>query len=151
MIRIQIEDFDLTEEVKFLRDAPKGEMPGAVVTFTGIVRDLYQDKNIISLTLEHYPGMTERELNRILDEAKSRWPLGKVTVIHRVGRLEAGDNIVFVGCSSAHRDAAFEAARYIMDYLKTDAPFWKAEETECGVTWVDARDSDRTALKKWER
>ena len=150
MIRIQKEDFDLTDEIKLLRDVPKGEVPGAVVTFTGIVRDLYQDKNIISLTLEHYPGMTEQELNRILDEAKSRWPLGKVTVIHRVGRLEAGDNIVFVGCSSAHRDAAFEAARYIMDYLKTDAPFWKAEETESGVTWVDARDSDRTALKKWE-
>jgi molybdopterin synthase catalytic subunit len=150
-VRIQTEDFNIAVEIKALCDMPQGEIPGALVTFTGIVRDLYNGKKVRAVTLEHYPGMTERELERIRDEAMGRWPLGKVTIIHRIGKLNAADNIVFVGCISAHRDAAFEAARFIMDYLKTDAPFWKAEETEEGVSWVDARDSDRDSLKKWGR
>ena len=149
-IRVQEEDFNIAEEVKLLVDAPKGEVPGALVTFTGIVRDLHQGDEIKSMTLEHYPGMTERELERIIKEARTRWPISKATIIHRVGRLAPADNIVFVGCVSAHRDAAFEAARFIMDYLKTDAPFWKAEEKESGISWVDARESDRKSLKKWE-
>ena len=150
-IRVQEDDFNIAEEVKLLVEAPKGEVPGALVTFTGIVRDLYQGDEIKSMTLEHYPGMTERELERIAEEAKTRWPISKATIIHRVGRLAPAENIVFVGCVSAHRDAAFEAARFIMDYLKTDAPFWKAEEKESGISWVDARESDRLSLKKWER
>lgn len=149
-VRIQENDFNIADEVSKLTEIPKGQVPGALVTFTGIVRDIYQGHEIKSMTLEHYPGMTERELNHILDQAKSRWPLGKVTIIHRVGKLKPADNIVFVGCTSAHRDAAFEAARFIMDYLKTDAPFWKAEEKESGISWVDARESDRVSLKKWE-
>ena len=149
-VRIQSEDFNIAEEVTALTNVKAGEIPGALVTFTGIVRDFYQGDTVKSLTLEHYPGMTEKELTRIYDEACQRWPIGRATIIHRIGRLEAGDNIVFVGCTSPHRDAAFEAARFIMDYLKTDAPFWKAEETKHGTTWVDARDSDRASLKKWE-
>ena len=121
------------------------------MTFTGLVRDLYQDKTITAMTLEHYPGMTEKELTRIYEEAMARWPISKATIIHRVGRLEAGEQIVFVGCASAHREAAFEACHFIMDFLKTDAPFWKAEESEAGINWVDARDSDRSALKKWQK
>jgi molybdopterin synthase catalytic subunit len=149
-VRIQTEDFDIAAEVKALTDVPHGEIPGALVTFTGIVRDLYNGKTVKSVMLEHYPGMTERELSRIRDDAMSRWTLGKATIIHRIGKLDAADNIVFVGCTSPHRDAAFEAAWFIMDYLKTQAPFWKAEETEDGLTWVDARDSDRDSLNKWE-
>ena len=154
-IRVQTEDFDMAAEYRALSTASVGETPnasvGAVVTFTGLVRDLYQDKTIHAMTLEHYPGMTEKELTRIYDEAMSRWPITKATIIHRVGRLLAGDQIVFVGCASAHREAAFEACHFIMDFLKTDAPFWKAEETDAGITWVDARDTDKTALKKWQK
>ena len=149
-IRVQTEDFDLAAEYQLLRQAPQGELPGAVVTFTGLVRDLYKGKTITAMTLEHYPGMTEKELTRIYDEAMARWPIQKTTIIHRVGRLMASDQIVFVGCASAHREAAFEATHFIMDFLKTDAPFWKAEETDAGINWVDARDSDRSALKKWD-
>lgn len=149
-IRVQEDDFDLAAEYQRLSTAPKGALPGAVVTFTGLVRDLYKGKEIHAMTLEHYPGMTEKELIRIRDEAQARWQLQNVTIIHRVGRLMAGDQIVFVGCSSAHREAAFEAAHFIMDFLKTDAPFWKAEETDEGINWVDARDSDRSALDKWK-
>lgn len=162
-IRVQTEDFDMAAEYRALSDAQTGQtsghtsghttgqVPGAVVTFTGLVRDLYQDKTITAMTLEHYPGMTEKELTRIYEEAMARWPISKATIIHRVGRLEAGEQIVFVGCASAHREAAFEACHFIMDFLKTDAPFWKAEESEAGINWVDARDSDRSALKKWQK
>lgn len=148
-IRVQTEDFDISQEIKALSAAPAGEIPGAVVSFTGLVRDRHSGKSITAMTLEHYPGMTEKELTRIRDEAFARWPITKATIIHRVGRLMAADQIVFVGCASPHRDAAFEAARYIMDFLKTDAPFWKAEETEEGVKWVDARESDRSAAARW--
>ena len=102
------------------------------------------------MTLEHYPGMTESEIDKIIDTAKKRWPLDGVTVIHRVGRLLPKENIVFVGCASAHRQAAFEAAHYIMDYLKTKAPFWKKEDRESGASWVDARETDYTALQRWD-
>ena len=150
-VRVQTDDFDMAAEYRQLSTAPQGEIPGAVVTFTGLVRDLYQDKTIHAMTLEHYPGMTEKELNRIYDEAMARWPITKATIIHRVGRLLAGEQIVFVGCASPHREAAFEACHFIMDFLKTDAPFWKAEETDTGISWVDARDTDQTALKKWQK
>ena len=150
-VRVQTDDFDMAAEYSQLSTAPQGEIPGAVVTFTGLVRDLYQDKTIHAMTLEHYPGMTEKELNRIYDEAMARWPITKATIIHRVGRLLAGEQIVFVGCASPHREAAFEACHFIMDFLKTDAPFWKAEETDAGISWVDARDTDQTALKKWQK
>ena len=149
-IRVQVDDFDITAEINILKQAAEGEVPGALVTFTGIVRDFHQGHEIKSMTLEHYPGMTERELSRIRKNAMDRWPLGNVTIIHRVGKLNAADNIVFVGCTSPHRDAAFEAARFIMDYLKTDAPFWKAEERDDKISWVDAREADRASIKKWE-
>jgi molybdopterin synthase catalytic subunit len=102
-----------------------------------------------AMTLEHYPGMTESEIEMIIDQAKSRWPLEKVTVIHRVGRMSTTENIVFVGCSSAHRGAAFDGANFIMDFLKTKAPFWKLEDGPDGAKWVDARDSDNKALDRW--
>ena len=149
-VRIQSEDFNIAEEIKTLTAAQPGQIPGAVVTFTGIVRDLYKGDTIKSMTLEHYPGMTEKELARIRNEAVTRWSLSNATIIHRIGKLNAAENIVFVGCASLHRDDAFGAARFMMDYLKTDAPFWKAEETKDGVSWVDARDSDRASLKKWD-
>ena len=150
-VRVQTVNFDMAAEYRQLSTAPQGEIPGAVVTFTGLVRDLYQDKTIHAMTLEYYPGMTEKELNRIYEEAMTRWPITKATIIHRVGRLLAGEQIVFVGCASPHREAAFEACHFIMDFLKTDAPFWKAEETDAGISWVDARDTDQNALKKWQK
>ena len=150
-IRVQTEDFDMAAEYRALSTGNAGEIPGAVVTFTGLVRDQDQDQKIHAMTLEHYPGMTEKELQRIYDEALARWPISKATIIHRVGRLMAGDQIVFVGCASPHRQAAFEAAHFIMDFLKTDAPFWKAEETDAGINWVDARDSDQSARDKWQK
>ena len=136
--------------MRLLKQAEPGSIPGAMVTFTGIVRDFHQSHEVKAMTLEHYPGMTERELSHIRGKAMERWSLGKVTIIHRVGKLYPSDNIVFVGCTSPHRDAAFDAARFIMDYLKTDAPFWKAEEIDNQTKWVDARETDRASLKKWE-
>ena len=150
-ISIQTEDFDVGAETAALGRADAGNIPGAVVTFTGLVRDRHAGKQVTAMTLEHYPGMTEKELTRICGEAMERWPITNVTIIHRVGRLLAADQIVFVGCASPHRDAAFEAARFMMDFLKTDAPFWKAEETDAGTTWVDARDSDRSAAARWHQ
>ena len=138
-------NFDLATEHNKLKSASVG----AIVTFTGTVRDIGGGESIAAMTLEHYPGMTEAEINKIIDTAKERWPLDGVTVIHRVGRLLPLENIVFVGCASAHRQAAFEAAHYIMDYLKTKAPFWKQEERATGVAWVDARETDFAALKRW--
>lgn len=150
-IRIQHDDFDHAAETRALGARGDGGWPGAVVTFTGLVRDHAGEATITAMTLEHYPGMTEAELTRIRDEAMARWPLSRAVIIHRIGRLEPGDQIVFVGCASAHRDAAFEAARFIMDFLKTDAPFWKAEETGGKTRWVDARDSDTAAKKRWQQ
>ncbi|WP_436876082.1 molybdopterin synthase catalytic subunit MoaE [Siccibacter turicensis] len=125
------------------------EEDGAVVTFTGKVRNHNLGDNVTALTLEHYPGMTEKALAEIVAEARARWPLTRVTLIHRVGELKSGEEIVFVGVTGAHRSAAFEAAEFMMDYLKTRAPFWKREATPGGDRWVDARDSDQQAAKRW--
>ena len=146
-VRISEDDFDIAAE----HEALKSSDAGAIVTFTGTVRDLTDGGGLNAMTLEHYPGMTESEIESIIVEAKTRWPLEKITVIHRVGRLLPKENIVFVGCSSAHRDAAFDGANFIMDFLKTKAPFWKLEDGPAGVVWVDARDSDMAALSRWNK
>ncbi|MGB2001360.1 MAG: molybdenum cofactor biosynthesis protein MoaE, partial [Candidatus Puniceispirillaceae bacterium] len=140
-VRVQTEDFDVGAESRALQ----ADAVGAIAMFVGTVRGLSSDNGVTAMTLEHYPGMTESELERIEAEARARWRLEDVTIIHRVGRLEAGDQIVLVGTSSAHRQAAFDAAQFIMDFLKTDAPFWKAEERGDETTWVDARESDDAA------
>lgn len=146
MIRVQTGDFDIAAEVERLR-AGRTDI-GAIVTFTGTVRETKSER-ISAMTLEHYPGMTERELERIAAEACERWPLADCTIIHRYGRLEPGDNIVLVVTASAHRQAAFEAAQFLMDYLKTSAPFWKREETPDGARWVEAREADDDAARRW--
>ena len=148
-VRVQTGDFDVGEEMAALGRPEADGHPGAVATFTGLVRDLAEGRTITAMTLEHYPGMTEAELLRIRREAMERWPVAKAVIIHRVGRLLPGDRIVFVGCASAHRDAAFDAARFIMDFLKTDAPFWKAEESDGKTIWVEASESDTRARKRW--
>ena len=146
-ITITTEDFNAEDEINALRLAGVG----AIVTFTGIVRDKAEHPDLIAMTLEHFPGMTEQEIQTIIDQARERWPLRVVRVIHRVGRLLPQENIVFVGTASAHRQAAFDSASFIMDYLKTKAPFWKKEETPAGASWVEARDDDDKALEKWRR
>jgi molybdopterin synthase catalytic subunit len=146
-IRIQEADFDLTTEVKALRmDDPR---VGAVVTFVGTVRDINDGSQVQGMTLEHYPGMTEKSLEAIIMQARSRWDLYKTLVIHRVGPLLPEDQIVLVAVTSAHRSEAFAACEFIMDYLKTAAPFWKKEETPEGSKWVDARVTDDTAIARW--
>jgi molybdopterin synthase catalytic subunit len=150
VIRIQTEPFDIAAEVTALT-AGRTDI-GAIVTFTGTVRGDAKGKPIRSMTLEHYSGMTEAELTRIETEAHLRWPLQGTTIIHRVGELLPGDVIVLVVAASPHRQAAFDAAAFLMDYLKTHAPFWKKETGLDGVGhWVDARDSDDAALAKWQR
>lgn len=144
-VRVQTEDFDVGAESRALQ----ADAVGAIALFVGTVRGLSSDNGVTAMTLEHYPGMTESELERIEAEARTRWPLEDVTIIHRVGRLEAGDQIVLVGAASPHRQAAFDAAQFIMDFLKTDAPFWKAEERGDETSWVDARESDDAARKRW--
>lgn len=124
---------------------------GAVVAFSGICRDSEDDGKIASLTLEHYPGMAEAEIERHVAEAEKRWPLMGVRVVHRVGRIEPGETIVFVGCASRHRQAAFEAAEFLMDFLKTRAPFWKKVEAASGTSWVEAKDKDDAAAARWTR
>ena len=146
-VKVQAEDFDLSAEVAPLR-ADDARI-GAVVTFIGTVRDLNDGASVAELELEHYPGMTEKALQDIALEAKARWPLYGVLVIHRVGPLRPRDQIVLVACTSAHRGEAFAACGFIMDYLKTRAPFWKKEQTPDGARWVDARASDDSALEKW--
>jgi len=147
-IRIQQDDFDLTTEVKALRkDDPR---VGAVVTFVGTVRDMNDGSQVKGMTLEHYPGMTEKALEDIITQAKSRWDIYKTLVIHRVGPLLPEDQIVLVAVTSAHRGEAFAACEFIMDYLKTAAPFWKKEETPEGGRWVDARVTDDAAMARWE-
>lgn len=142
-IRIQAEDFDVNAEIARLKQ--NGDV-GAVVTFSGAVR---RDGGIQSMTLEHYPGMTEREIARHIAEAQSRWPLLGVTVIHRIGELAPGDNIVLVAVASSHRRAAFAAAEFLMDYLKTRAPFWKAEQTGNRTKWVDPKTDDTVGAARW--
>ena len=146
-VHVQTEDFDVGAESRALQ----ADTVGAIALFVGTVRGLSSDNGVTAMTLEHYPGMTESELERIETEARARWPLEDVIIIHRVGRLEAGDQIVLVGAASAHRQAAFDAAQFIMDFLKTDAPFWKAEERGHEKNWVDARESDDAARKRWTR
>lgn len=146
-IHIQKADFDLTTEVKALRkDDPR---VGAVVTFLGTVRDMNDGSQVQGMTLEHYPGMTEKSLEEIITQARGRWDLYKTLVIHRVGPLLPEDQIVLVAVTSAHRGEAFAACEFIMDYLKTAAPFWKKEETPQGSKWVDARVTDDTAMARW--
>ncbi|HBZ17155.1 MULTISPECIES: molybdopterin synthase catalytic subunit MoaE [Pantoea] len=145
-IRVGTELFDVGQEYSLLS---AHDSDGAVVTFTGKVRNHNLGDAVAALTLEHYPGMTEKALADIVVEARQRWPLQQVTVIHRVGELFPGDEIVFVGVSSAHRSSAFAATEFIMDYLKTRAPFWKREATAEGDRWVDARDSDHQAAERW--
>jgi molybdopterin synthase catalytic subunit len=143
-IRIQPDDFDVGEEIIALKQAGDA---GAVVTFTGVARE---DDGVSAITLEHYPGMTEREIARHVEEAQTRWsPLG-VTIIHRIGKLAPDDNIVLVVVAARHRQAAFAAAEFLMDYLKTRAPFWKAEQTSNGEKWVQSRISDTTAAARWK-
>jgi molybdopterin synthase catalytic subunit len=148
-IRIQEADFDIAQEIAALT---KGRIDiGAVVTFAGICRGTEDGENIAALTLEHYPGMAEAEIKRHTDEAMSRWPLSGLTVVHRVGRIEPGQNIVLVLTASQHRQAAFHAAEFLMDYLKTNAPFWKREESARGSSWIEARDHDDAATARWTK
>lgn len=148
-IRIQEADFDLTTEITNLR---QGDLQvGAVVSFLGTVRDMNEGSQVKAMTLEHYPGMTEKALHDIIDQAKTRWDIGKTLVIHRVGPLLPEDQIVLVAVTSAHRGEAFAACEFIMDYLKTAAPFWKKEETPEGGRWVDARITDEAAMARWEK
>ncbi len=144
MISVQEQDFDLAAEVALLSNG-NSEI-GAIVTFTGVVRG---DDDLEAMTLEHYPDMTEKALGDIEAQVHARWPLQASRIIHRTGRLESGDNIVLVITASAHRQAAFEAANFLMDYLKTEAPFWKLEQRQDGARWVDAREADDTARERW--
>ncbi|WP_318443813.1 molybdopterin synthase catalytic subunit MoaE [Photobacterium leiognathi] len=148
MISVQFDDFSVADEYVKLSE---GTEAGAVVTFIGKVRDFNQGDTVTGLSLEHYPGMTEKSLQEIVDQANQRWPLLKTRVIHRVGDLALGDQIVFVGVTSAHRGAAFEACEFIMDYLKTRAPFWKKEQTPEQSRWVDARETDTSAADRWSK
>ena len=146
-VRVQEEDFDVGVELAAL--SAGNHAVGGIASFVGVVREMAGDAQIGAMTLEHYPGMTERALAEIEAEANARWPLEASLIIHRYGRLEPGDNIVLVATASAHRQAALEACAYLIDWLKTKAPFWKLEETAEGSKWVDARDTDATATKRW--
>ena len=147
VVRVQQEDFEVGAALAQLR-VGKPEV-GAIASFIGVVRDLNDATAVASLTLEHYPGMTERSIEAICDDACARWSLGDVLVIHRVGTLAPTDQIVLVATSSAHRGDALAACAFVMDYLKTQAPFWKKEATPSGTRWVDARASDDAALDRW--
>lgn len=146
-VRIQREDFEPGAEIERLQR----EDAGAIVSFTGVVRGESHGEKLVSMTLEHFPGMTERELERITKEARSRWSLLGVSIVHRVGELKPGERIVLVVTAAAHRRAAFEAAEFLMDYLKTRAPFWKRELRASGEQWVEARGSDEEAAARWTR
>ena len=146
LISVQQEDFDPGVEYQQLENS---QSVGAITTFTGTVRNLNLGDQVGGLFLEHYPGMTEKALQVIVDEAQQRWTLQAVRLIHRIGQLHPGDRIVFVGVTSAHRKEAFAACEFIMDYVKTRAPFWKKETTPDGDRWVDARDSDQEAAERW--
>ncbi|MCP5380869.1 MAG: molybdenum cofactor biosynthesis protein MoaE [Kordiimonadaceae bacterium] len=146
-VSVQAEDFNIGEEIEKLRQG-RTDL-GAIVTFTGLVRDIHGDHVIRKMTLEHFPAMAEKELIKIGEQAKTRWPLENLTIIHRYGPLFPGDNIVLVITASHHREAAFEAAQFMMDWLKTDAPFWKKEETDNGEHWVDAKEGDDIKRDRW--
>ena len=144
-IKIQYEDFNIEKENKFLTSFNTG----AIVNFVGIVREFEKNKKILSLHLEHYPKMTENEILKIVKEAELRWKINKAKVIHRIGKLLPNDNIVYIGISSAHRQDAFDATNFIMDWLKSKAPIWKQEKYEKVSLWVKERKQDKIALKKW--
>ncbi len=155
MISLQNEDFELAQEYAALRE--RAGDAGAIVTFTGLVRELYdmadpdqQQNEVQSLYLEHYPGMTEKCLHEIQTRAEQRWPLLATRIIHRIGKLNSKEQIVFVATASVHRHAAFESAQFIMDYLKSKAPFWKKQKTGKDSNWVESRQTDKTALNRWE-
>lgn len=149
MIKVQEQDFDLQAEVAALI---KGKTDiGGVVSFTGLVRDVSEGAKVAAMTLEHYPGMTQKQLAAIEAEACARWPLSASLIIHRYGRLLPGEQIMAVVTASAHRQAAFEAAEFLVDWLKTKAPFWKLESDGAQETWVEARDSDDAAAERWEK
>ena len=148
-IRIQQADFDVAREIAALTQGRTDI--GAVVSFSGICRDSEGSEPIAALTLEHYPEMAEAEIARHAETALSRWPLTGLTVIHRVGRITPGENIVLVLTASAHRQAAFEAAEFLMDYLKANAPFWKREESAKGKSWIEAREHDDAAAARWTK
>ena len=147
MIRVQREDFDPGSEIA----APtRGRSDiGGVTSFIGLVREMAGGEKITAMTLEHYPGMTERQLEAIEAQARKRWPLDQVLIIHRYGELKPGDRIVLVATASSHRDAAFDACQFLIDWLKTRAPFWKQEATAAGARWVEAKDSDDQAASRW--
>ncbi len=144
---IQTQDFDLADEIAALRAGNKGV--GAICSFVGTVRDRNDGLNVSSMELEHYPGMTEKAIEAMIDEAMTRFDILGARVIHRVGLLQPLDQVVMVAVTSAHRGESFKACEFLMDYLKTQAPFWKKEETPAGARWVDARVSDDAALAKW--
>lgn len=147
-ISIQTQDYSLANEVALLEK--DNAIDGAVVTFTGRVRNKNDGQHVSGLTLEHYAGMTEKSLEKIINEAQIRWKIGRVSVIHRIGKLAVGEQIVFVGVTSMHRQDAFAAAEFIMDFLKVQAPFWKKELTEQGEKWLDAKQSDNQQVQQWK-
>ena len=147
MIRVQREDFDIGAELDRLARGRTGI--GGIASFVGLVRDIAGGEQVGAMTLEHYPGMTERQLAEIEAEACRRWPLDAVLIVHRYGRLEPGERIVLVATASAHREAAFASCHFLVDWLKTKAPFWKLEETPEGARWVDAKASDDAAAQRW--
>lgn len=147
-VRVQHEDFDLSREIAALREGHPDV--GAVVAFVGTVRDMGGADAVSTMELEHYPGMTEASLAAIVQQARKRWSLADVLVIHRIGALQACEQIVLTAVASRHRGEAFAACEFVMDYLKTQAPFWKKETTRQGAQWVQARDSDEASLAKWK-
>ena len=147
-VQVQEADFDLSTEIAAIRQA-RPDL-GAVVAFIGLVRDINAGSNVAAMTLEHYPAMTQKALEGIAAQAIQRWDIAEVLVIHRVGRLLPTDQIVLVAVAGAHRGPAFQACEFIMDYLKTQAPFWKKEQTPNGEQWVEARDTDNAAAQRWE-
>jgi len=148
MIKVQKEDFDVGPEISRLTDG--NFSVGGLACFVGLVRDLVDDEQITTLTLEHYPGMTERQLERLEQEARRRWPLQDVLIIHRYGELAPGERIVLVATTSAHREASLESCHFLIDWLKTKAPFWKLETTRSGAQWVAARSEDDQAADRWK-
>ena len=146
-VRIQTEDFDAGREIAALRQG--NPAIGAIASFIGVVRDVNDGGKVTEMTLEHYPGMTEKSIAEIIEQAKSRWGIFDVLVIHRIGRLRPLDQIVLVVVTGAHRGDAFAACEFVMDYLKTRAPFWKKEQTPDGARWVESRQSDDLAAERW--
>jgi molybdopterin synthase catalytic subunit len=146
-INVQEADFNIQYEYEMMRK--ENTKDGAIVFFTGLVRDYNQGNDVTGLYLEHYPSMTKKALSGIVEKANARWPISRIRLIHRVGQLDLADQIVFVAVSSQHRESAFEACAFIMDYLKNQAPFWKKETTHQGDSWVSAAEKDKLALNKW--